>query len=119
MSGEQLEFGFMAAKHGERRYDHYKGVWQEWDSITDNWWDLPEPISKSLPRPKLKYDPHVLKLTNKYLDRSEFGQVKYGTTLDRKDVDLVGWLVHLQEELMDATLYIERTIYELKDEHGV
>ena len=44
----------------------------------------------------------------KYYERSKKGQAKYGTNLDRKDVDLEGWLNHLQEELMDATLYIEK-----------
>jgi hypothetical protein len=45
---------------------------------------------------------------SKYYERSKRGQQKYGTNLDRKDVDLEGWLNHLQEELMDATLYIEK-----------
>jgi hypothetical protein len=44
----------------------------------------------------------------KYYERSKKGQAKYGTNLDRKDIDLEGWLNHLQEELMDATLYIEK-----------
>jgi hypothetical protein len=45
---------------------------------------------------------------SKYFERSIEGQRKYGTNLDRKDVDLMGWLNHLQEELMDASLYIEK-----------
>ena len=48
----------------------------------------------------------------KYKRRSETGIAKYGTTLDRTDIDIVGWLTHLQEELMDATLYLERAIRE-------
>jgi hypothetical protein len=44
----------------------------------------------------------------KYYERSKRGQAKYGTNLDRKDIDMEGWLNHLQEELMDATLYIEK-----------
>ena len=60
---------------------------------------------------KLK-DKYVESVLNKYKQRSEIGIKKYNTTLERKDVDLLGWLNHLQEELMDATLYIER----LKDE---
>ena len=44
----------------------------------------------------------------KYHERSKRGIRKYGTNLDRKDIDLLGWLNHLQEELMDATLYIEK-----------
>jgi hypothetical protein len=40
--------------------------------------------------------------------RSERGIDKYGVTLDREDLSTLEWLKHLQEELMDATLYIER-----------
>ena len=46
----------------------------------------------------------------KYKRRSEVGIDKYGTTLDRDDLDVVQWLTHLQEELMDATLYVEKLI---------
>lgn len=46
----------------------------------------------------------------KYKRRSEVGINKYGTTLDRDDLDMVQWLTHLQEELMDATLYVEKLI---------
>ena len=57
-------------------------------------------------------DPIVDAVRFKYKRRSEVGIAKYGTTLDRDDIDLVGWLTHLQEELMDATLYVERIIRE-------
>jgi len=40
--------------------------------------------------------------------RSEAGIKKYGTTLDGAELTPVQWLTHLQEELMDATLYIEK-----------
>jgi len=53
-------------------------------------------------------DSIVLAVMAKYYLRSEKGQQKYGTNLDRKDIDLIGWLNHLQEELMDATLYIQK-----------
>ena len=46
----------------------------------------------------------------KYKRRSEVGIEKYGVTLDRDDLDMVQWLTHLQEELMDATLYVEKLI---------
>jgi hypothetical protein len=52
-------------------------------------------------------DPIVLSVLSKYYDRSKRGIEKYNTTLDRDDLSLVDWMVHLQEELMDATLYIE------------
>ena len=50
---------------------------------------------------------------SKYRERSETGVAKYGVTLDRKDLSSLEWLIHLQEELMDATLYIERLKREL------
>lgn len=46
----------------------------------------------------------------KYKKRSDVGIAKYGVTLDREDLDMVQWLTHLQEELMDATLYVEKLI---------
>ena len=50
---------------------------------------------------------------SKFKERSETGVAKYGVTLDRKDLSSLEWLIHLQEELMDATLYIERLKKEL------
>jgi len=44
----------------------------------------------------------------KYRQRSEVGIAKYGTTQDENKATLIEWLTHLQEELMDATLYIEK-----------
>ena len=60
----------------------------------------------------MKEDKYVKRVTDNFKKRSEIGIKKYNTTLERKDIDLLGWLNHLQEEMMDATLYIER----LKDE---
>ncbi len=58
-------------------------------------------------------DTIVMEVLAKFVGRSKVGLDKYGTTLDREDIDLVGWLNHLQEELMDATLYVERLKKEL------
>lgn len=44
-----------------------------------------------------------------YEERSQIGIKKYGTTLEDSRESLEAFLVHLQEELMDATLYIEKT----------
>jgi methylaspartate ammonia-lyase len=59
-------------------------------------------------------DPIVLKVLSKYYERSQLGIQKYGRTLDRDDLSLTDWLNHLQEELMDATLYIEKLKADLK-----
>lgn len=55
----------------------------------------------------------VDKVINKFKERSEKGIIKYGTTLSDNPAPLLEWLEHLQEELMDATLYIERLKKEL------
>jgi hypothetical protein len=41
------------------------------------------------------------------------GYQKYGVTTERVDIDLAGWLQHLQEELLDAAVYVERIKREL------
>lgn len=58
-------------------------------------------------------DSILVAVMTKYHERSKQGFLKYGTTLDRNDIDLNGWLNHLQDELMDATLYIEKVKHEL------
>jgi hypothetical protein len=62
-----------------------------------------------------KKDSYVQIVKAKFEQRSQIGIEKYNTTLEREDLDLQDWLNHLQEELMDATLYIERLKAELKD----
>ena len=52
-------------------------------------------------------DKVVTKVINSFRERSEQGINKYGTTLQRDDLSPLEWMQHLQEELMDATLYIE------------
>ena len=46
--------------------------------------------------------------------RAARGKEKYGVTLERDDLSVLEWLQHLQEELMDATTYIEK----LKEEYA-
>ena len=58
-------------------------------------------------------DSVVTSVIEKFKERSEFGQRKYGTNLDRTDLSFLQWATHMQEELMDAILYLEK----LKKEH--
>lgn len=51
-------------------------------------------------------DKIVQQVVDKFNQRSELGIKKYGTTLDQNNND--DFLNHLQEELMDAILYIEK-----------
>lgn len=53
-------------------------------------------------------DKIVESVKNKFDQRSAVGIKKYGTTLDQNNKD--DYLKHLQEELMDAILYIEKLI---------
>lgn len=64
-----------------------------------------------------KKDKYVQAVKEKFEERSQTGIRKYNTTLEREDLSFVDWLTHLQEELMDATLYVERlkTSYVEKD----
>ena len=59
-------------------------------------------------------DTVVEQVVDNFNERSRVGIEKYGTTLDRDDLSLVQWLNHLQEELMDATLYIQKLKNELE-----
>jgi hypothetical protein len=53
-------------------------------------------------------DKIVQQVVDKYATRSAVGYMKYGTTLEDNTKD--NYLKHLQEELMDATLYIEKLL---------
>ena len=55
-------------------------------------------------------DTIVKKVVDKYEERSAVGIKKYKTTLDRNDLEFKEWIIHLQEELMDATLYLEKIL---------
>jgi len=59
-------------------------------------------------------DQIVKSVLAKYVERSNAGLKKYGTTLDREDLTLDQWINHLLEELMDATLYLSRIKKEIE-----
>jgi hypothetical protein len=56
--------------------------------------------------PKQKKDKVVIQVLNKFKERSKIGIKKYGTTLHENNTD--NFLNHLQEELMDAILYLQK-----------
>ena len=53
-------------------------------------------------------DPVVERVVDKFIDRSDVGFKKYKVTLEDVHSDLFAWINHLQEELMDATLYLQK-----------
>ena len=64
-------------------------------------------------------DPVVKNVVDKFVKRSDIGYSKYGSTLDDerrfKIKNLQGYLNDIQEELMDAILYIQTAREELRD----
>ena len=66
-------------------------------------------------------DPVVKRVVEKFVERSNVGFAKYGRSLDTErrggHKDLVGYLNDIQEELMDAVLYIQAAREELVDKN--
>jgi hypothetical protein len=60
-------------------------------------------------------DNNVNEICLEYMKRADHGFKKYGVTTERTDLDLMQWIQHLKEELMDATVYIHRIQKELKE----
>ena len=64
-------------------------------------------------------DPVVRNVVDKFVSRSDIGFAKYGSTLDDerrlKMKGLTKYLNDVQEELMDAVLYIQAAREELQD----
>ena len=53
-------------------------------------------------------DPVVESVVDKFVSRSDVGFAKYGKTLRDDNSDVFVWVNHLQEELMDAVLYMQK-----------
>lgn len=58
--------------------------------------------------PNRTEDSIVKSLIQKFWKRSSRGVEEYGTTLDQNKLPVKKWTKHLQEELMDASLYLEK-----------
>ena len=65
-------------------------------------------------------DPVVKRVVQKFRDRSDAGFIKYGTTLHEerttKMKGLLKYIIDIQEELMDAILYLQTAQEEIKDQ---
>ena len=65
-------------------------------------------------------DPVVKRVVQKFRERSDAGFIKYGTTLHEerttKMKGLLKYLIDIQEELMDAILYLQTAQEEIKDQ---
>ena len=63
-------------------------------------------------------DPVVERVVDKFVSRSDVGFAKYGVTLNDDKSNLFAWINHLQEELMDAVLYIQTAREELTEKRA-
>ena len=59
-------------------------------------------------------DSNVERVIEQFQAREQKGAKKYGTNTDRLDLNTLEWLQHLQEELMDGCVYIERLKQDFK-----
>ena len=86
--------------------NHLKKVDPEkWDAIVQR--------MKDKERKHNTMDKNVEKVITQLRDREEEGLLKYGVNTERKDLTTLEWLQHLQEELMDGAVYIEKLKHEL------
>tara|TARA_Y100001949_G_scaffold171846_1_gene174934 strand:+ start:3475 stop:3687 length:213 start_codon:yes stop_codon:yes gene_type:complete len=53
-------------------------------------------------------DSNVEKVCKAFRQREEKGMNTYGVNTDRTDLSTLEWIQHLQEELMDACVYLEK-----------
>ena len=81
---------------------------------------ITEHLKKMNSRKIIFRDPVVERVVDKFVGRSNVGFEKYGTTLQNertvKMKNLQKYLNDIQEELMDAVLYIQTAREELADE---
>ena len=59
-------------------------------------------------------DSNVENVVKQLREREEEGLRKYGVNTERTDLTTLEWLQHLQEELMDASVYIEKLKNDMK-----
>ena len=78
-----------------------------------------EELKLLFPEKTQKRDAIVEKVIDSYRQRSEVGIKKYNTTLEENNDSLYTFLVHLQEELQDATLYIEKLKSKVLELHNL
>ena len=81
--------------------DYYENMWT---SSTTN-----DPMQVNL-----ETDIVVQEVKELYEKRSQVGINKYGTTLENSTQDTLEFIQHLMEELMDATLYLQKIKHLIK-----
>ena len=70
---------------------------------------------KDISTNKINMDENVENVITQLREREQRGLSKYGVNTERTDLSTLEWLQHLQEELMDGTVYIEKLKKELRE----
>lgn len=79
------------------------------ENIHDKWPRDPDGnLIHPLPQQKFEPDSIVKTIIERFETRAEFGFRKYGNTLDRTDITVLEWIQHIQDELHDGILYLEK-----------
>ena len=78
-------------------------------------WDAIVQRMKDKERKPNTMDKNVENVVKQLRDREEEGLRKYGVNTERTDLTSLEWLQHLQEELMDASVYIEKLKSDMKE----
>jgi hypothetical protein len=71
-------------------------------------WTPRHPTKDTPQRSISKTDSIVDSIIDKFVERAAMGKEKYGTDLDRTDLDLIDYINHALEEHMDAILYLQK-----------
>ena len=59
-------------------------------------------------------DTNVENVCKALKEREKQGMLKYGVNTTREDLTTLEWMQHLQEELMDACVYLEKLKHEIQ-----
>ena len=69
---------------------------------------------KDISTNKINMDENVENVVSQLREREQRGLSKYGVNTERTDLSTLEWLQHLQEELMDGAVYVEKLKKELE-----
>tara|TARA_Y100001949_G_scaffold151234_1_gene136875 strand:- start:65 stop:445 length:381 start_codon:yes stop_codon:yes gene_type:complete len=76
--------------------------------VDDDLWNDIVQRMKDRERMRMNPDKNVEGVIDQLRTREQQGMEKYGVNTERTDLTTIEWLQHLQEELMDASVYIEK-----------
>ena len=82
--------------------------------VDDDLWNDIVQRMKDRERMRMNPDKNVEGVIDQLRTREQQGMEKYGVNTERTALTTLEWLQHLQEELMDASVYIEKLKNDMK-----